>query len=182
MCLFRRNTYNISIKVSSNLCNSRTNVISIIPNIILKLKRDRSLCHSQTMNRSNAIITTCHHLNSCNVETPLFMVTSCHNNSRSNKDAMIFLVVPLNRVGCSVSPNCIRFIIAFPISNSHLCLQSVLICVSVFYRYKLRHTRTLAVNLENLTNVPDHVFELAAAENVHVVDFARNQLRALPNG
>ncbi|XP_034487087.1 leucine-rich repeat-containing protein 40 isoform X2 [Drosophila innubila] len=48
--------------------------------------------------------------------------------------------------------------------------------------YKLRHTRTLAVNLEGLTNVPDHVFELAAAEQVHVVDFARNQLRALPNG
>ncbi|XP_034487091.1 leucine-rich repeat-containing protein 40 isoform X5 [Drosophila innubila] len=49
-------------------------------------------------------------------------------------------------------------------------------------KYKLRHTRTLAVNLEGLTNVPDHVFELAAAEQVHVVDFARNQLRALPNG
>ncbi|KAL7726874.1 hypothetical protein ACLKA6_000891 [Drosophila palustris] len=48
--------------------------------------------------------------------------------------------------------------------------------------YKLRHTRTLAVNVENLTNVPDHVFELAAAEQVHVVDFARNQLKALPNG
>ncbi|KAM8703041.1 hypothetical protein ACLKA7_005390 [Drosophila subpalustris] len=48
--------------------------------------------------------------------------------------------------------------------------------------YKLRHTRTLAVNVENLTDVPDHVFELAAAEQVHVVDFARNQLKALPNG
>ncbi|KAH8311332.1 hypothetical protein KR044_005721 [Drosophila immigrans] len=49
-------------------------------------------------------------------------------------------------------------------------------------KYKLRHTRTLVVNLEGLTHVPDNVFELAAAENVHVVDFARNQLRELPNG
>ncbi|XP_034113488.1 leucine-rich repeat-containing protein 40 isoform X1 [Drosophila albomicans] len=48
--------------------------------------------------------------------------------------------------------------------------------------YKLRHTRTLAVNLEGLTQVPDQVFEVAAAENVHVVDFARNQLKQLPNG
>ncbi|KAH8414663.1 hypothetical protein KR215_011737, partial [Drosophila sulfurigaster] len=49
-------------------------------------------------------------------------------------------------------------------------------------KYKLRHTRTLAVNLEGLTQVPDQVFEVAAAENVHVVDFARNQLKQLPNG
>ncbi|XP_032597389.1 leucine-rich repeat-containing protein 40 isoform X3 [Drosophila grimshawi] len=49
-------------------------------------------------------------------------------------------------------------------------------------RYKLRHTRTLAVNLENLTNVPEHVFQLASSENVHVVDFARNQLGSLPQG
>ncbi|XP_064550396.1 leucine-rich repeat-containing protein 40 isoform X3 [Drosophila montana] len=49
-------------------------------------------------------------------------------------------------------------------------------------KYKLRHTRTLAVNLENLTDVPSHVFELASAEKVHVVDFARNQLSALPPG
>ncbi|KRF78315.1 leucine-rich repeat-containing protein 40 isoform X2 [Drosophila virilis] len=48
--------------------------------------------------------------------------------------------------------------------------------------YKLRHTRTLAVNLENLTDVPTHVFELASAEKVHVVDFARNQLSAFPPG
>ncbi|KAH8388453.1 hypothetical protein KR093_006575 [Drosophila rubida] len=48
--------------------------------------------------------------------------------------------------------------------------------------YKLRHTRTLAVNLEGLTHVPDHVFEIAASENVHVIDFARNQLKQLPNG
>ncbi|XP_032597387.1 leucine-rich repeat-containing protein 40 isoform X2 [Drosophila grimshawi] len=48
--------------------------------------------------------------------------------------------------------------------------------------YKLRHTRTLAVNLENLTNVPEHVFQLASSENVHVVDFARNQLGSLPQG
>lgn len=52
----------------------------------------------------------------------------------------------------------------------------------VSYRYKLRHTRTLAVNLENLTDVPMHVFELASAEKVHVVDFARNQLSAFPPG
>ncbi|KRF78313.1 uncharacterized protein Dvir_GJ14282, isoform B [Drosophila virilis] len=49
-------------------------------------------------------------------------------------------------------------------------------------KYKLRHTRTLAVNLENLTDVPTHVFELASAEKVHVVDFARNQLSAFPPG
>ncbi|XP_017848396.1 leucine-rich repeat-containing protein 40 isoform X2 [Drosophila busckii] len=48
--------------------------------------------------------------------------------------------------------------------------------------YKLRHSRTLAVNLEELTNVPDEVFQLAAAEQVHVVDFARNKLSTLPNG
>ncbi|XP_017047062.1 leucine-rich repeat-containing protein 40 isoform X3 [Drosophila ficusphila] len=49
-------------------------------------------------------------------------------------------------------------------------------------RYKLRHTRTLAVNLEELTQVPDQVFQLAKDEGVHVVDFARNQLSTLPNG
>ncbi|XP_017848399.1 leucine-rich repeat-containing protein 40 isoform X5 [Drosophila busckii] len=49
-------------------------------------------------------------------------------------------------------------------------------------KYKLRHSRTLAVNLEELTNVPDEVFQLAAAEQVHVVDFARNKLSTLPNG
>ncbi|XP_022231872.2 LOW QUALITY PROTEIN: leucine-rich repeat-containing protein 40 [Drosophila obscura] len=49
-------------------------------------------------------------------------------------------------------------------------------------RYKLRHTRTLAVNLEEITDVPDKVFQLAQSEGVHVVDFARNQLRTLPNG
>ncbi|XP_068152899.1 leucine-rich repeat-containing protein 40 isoform X4 [Drosophila tropicalis] len=49
-------------------------------------------------------------------------------------------------------------------------------------RYKLRHTHTLAVNLEELTNVPDQVFEIARAENVNVVDFARNKLGTLPNG
>ncbi|KAH8295424.1 hypothetical protein KR018_011005, partial [Drosophila ironensis] len=49
-------------------------------------------------------------------------------------------------------------------------------------RYKLRHTRTLAVNLEQLTEVPDQVFQLAKEEGVHVVDFARNQLSTLPNG
>ncbi|XP_068152897.1 leucine-rich repeat-containing protein 40 isoform X2 [Drosophila tropicalis] len=48
--------------------------------------------------------------------------------------------------------------------------------------YKLRHTHTLAVNLEELTNVPDQVFEIARAENVNVVDFARNKLGTLPNG
>lgn len=52
----------------------------------------------------------------------------------------------------------------------------------MFHRYQLRHSRTLAVNLEGLTDVPDEVFKLATAENVHVVDFARNQLSALPNG
>ncbi|XP_016969730.2 leucine-rich repeat-containing protein 40 isoform X3 [Drosophila rhopaloa] len=49
-------------------------------------------------------------------------------------------------------------------------------------RYKLRHTRTLAVNLEELTEVPDQVFQIAKNEGVHVVDFARNQLSTLPNG
>ncbi|KPU79889.1 uncharacterized protein Dana_GF18150, isoform E [Drosophila ananassae] len=49
-------------------------------------------------------------------------------------------------------------------------------------RYKLRHTRTLAVNLEQLTEVPEQVFQLAKEEGVHVVDFARNQLSTLPNG
>nr|XP_036674703.1 leucine-rich repeat-containing protein 40-like isoform X1 [Drosophila suzukii] len=49
-------------------------------------------------------------------------------------------------------------------------------------RYKLRHTRTLAVNLEDLTQVPDQVFQIARDEGVHVVDFARNQLSTLPNG
>ncbi|XP_065721934.2 leucine-rich repeat-containing protein 40 isoform X3 [Drosophila suzukii] len=49
-------------------------------------------------------------------------------------------------------------------------------------RYKLRHTRTLAVNLEELTQVPDQVFQIARDEGVHVVDFARNQLSTLPNG
>ncbi|XP_017117340.1 leucine-rich repeat-containing protein 40 isoform X5 [Drosophila elegans] len=49
-------------------------------------------------------------------------------------------------------------------------------------RYKLRHTRTLAVNLEELTVVPDQVFQIAKNEGVHVVDFARNQLSTLPNG
>ncbi|KRK03620.1 leucine-rich repeat-containing protein 40 isoform X3 [Drosophila yakuba] len=49
-------------------------------------------------------------------------------------------------------------------------------------RYKLRHTRTLAVNLEELTEVPDQVFQIARDEGVHVVDFARNQLSTLPNG
>ncbi|EDW84570.1 uncharacterized protein Dwil_GK13066 [Drosophila willistoni] len=49
-------------------------------------------------------------------------------------------------------------------------------------RYKLRHTHTLAVNLEELTNVPDQVFEIARSENVNVVDFARNKLGTLPNG
>ncbi|KMZ03751.1 leucine-rich repeat-containing protein 40 isoform X3 [Drosophila simulans] len=49
-------------------------------------------------------------------------------------------------------------------------------------RYKLRHTRTLAVNLEELTSVPDQVFQIARDEGVHVVDFARNQLSTLPNG
>ncbi|XP_023036309.2 leucine-rich repeat-containing protein 40 isoform X2 [Drosophila willistoni] len=48
--------------------------------------------------------------------------------------------------------------------------------------YKLRHTHTLAVNLEELTNVPDQVFEIARSENVNVVDFARNKLGTLPNG
>ncbi|XP_032307238.1 leucine-rich repeat-containing protein 40 isoform X3 [Drosophila ananassae] len=48
--------------------------------------------------------------------------------------------------------------------------------------YKLRHTRTLAVNLEQLTEVPEQVFQLAKEEGVHVVDFARNQLSTLPNG
>ncbi|XP_050745283.1 leucine-rich repeat-containing protein 40 isoform X1 [Drosophila biarmipes] len=48
--------------------------------------------------------------------------------------------------------------------------------------YKLRHTRTLAVNLEELTQVPDQVFQIARDEGVHVVDFARNQLSTLPNG
>ncbi|XP_017084514.2 leucine-rich repeat-containing protein 40 isoform X3 [Drosophila eugracilis] len=48
--------------------------------------------------------------------------------------------------------------------------------------YKLRHTRTLAVNLEELTEVPDQVFQIARDEGVHVVDFARNQLSTLPNG
>ncbi|KRG01167.1 leucine-rich repeat-containing protein 40 isoform X3 [Drosophila mojavensis] len=48
--------------------------------------------------------------------------------------------------------------------------------------YKLRHTRTLAVNLEGLTDVPTHVFELASEEKVHVVDFARNHLSTLPKG
>nr|NP_001262544.1 flyers-cup, isoform F [Drosophila melanogaster]AGB95926.1 flyers-cup, isoform F [Drosophila melanogaster] len=48
--------------------------------------------------------------------------------------------------------------------------------------YKLRHTRTLAVNLEELTSVPDQVFQIARDEGVHVVDFARNQLSTLPNG
>ncbi|XP_070073869.1 leucine-rich repeat-containing protein 40 isoform X3 [Drosophila takahashii] len=49
-------------------------------------------------------------------------------------------------------------------------------------RYKLRHSRTLAVNLEELTEVPDQVFQIARDEGVHVVDFARNQLSTLPNG
>ncbi|KAH8390433.1 hypothetical protein KR200_000838 [Drosophila serrata] len=49
-------------------------------------------------------------------------------------------------------------------------------------RYKLRHTRTLAVNLEELTEVPEQVFQIARNEGVHVVDFARNQLSTLPNG
>ncbi|XP_002014014.2 leucine-rich repeat-containing protein 40 isoform X4 [Drosophila persimilis] len=49
-------------------------------------------------------------------------------------------------------------------------------------RYKLRHTRTLAVNLEEITDVPEEVFQLAQKEGVHVVDFARNQLRTVPNG
>ncbi|XP_017035694.1 leucine-rich repeat-containing protein 40 isoform X7 [Drosophila kikkawai] len=49
-------------------------------------------------------------------------------------------------------------------------------------RYKLRHTRTLAVNLEELTEVPEQVFQIARNEGVHVVDFARNQLSTLPSG
>ncbi|XP_033234676.1 leucine-rich repeat-containing protein 40 isoform X4 [Drosophila pseudoobscura] len=49
-------------------------------------------------------------------------------------------------------------------------------------RYKLRHTRTLAVNLEEITDVPEEVFQLAQKEGVHVVDFARNQLRTVPDG
>ncbi|XP_017968997.1 leucine-rich repeat-containing protein 40 isoform X6 [Drosophila navojoa] len=49
-------------------------------------------------------------------------------------------------------------------------------------KYKLRHSRTLAVNLEGLTDVPAHVFELASEEKVHVVDFARNHLSTLPKG
>ncbi|XP_033234671.1 leucine-rich repeat-containing protein 40 isoform X2 [Drosophila pseudoobscura] len=48
--------------------------------------------------------------------------------------------------------------------------------------YKLRHTRTLAVNLEEITDVPEEVFQLAQKEGVHVVDFARNQLRTVPDG
>ncbi|XP_017035690.1 leucine-rich repeat-containing protein 40 isoform X2 [Drosophila kikkawai] len=48
--------------------------------------------------------------------------------------------------------------------------------------YKLRHTRTLAVNLEELTEVPEQVFQIARNEGVHVVDFARNQLSTLPSG
>ncbi|XP_030369989.1 leucine-rich repeat-containing protein 40 isoform X2 [Scaptodrosophila lebanonensis] len=48
--------------------------------------------------------------------------------------------------------------------------------------YKLRQSRTLAVNLEELTDVPESVFQMAREENVHVVDFARNQLGTLPAG
>lgn len=91
-------------------------------------------------------------------------------------------VVPFNRAGCSVSPSRIRFSSAYITCLSFVFAICTYMCVSVSYRYKLRHSRTLAVNLEGLTNVPDHVFELAAAEQVHVVDFARNQLKALPNG
>ncbi|XP_030369993.1 leucine-rich repeat-containing protein 40 isoform X6 [Scaptodrosophila lebanonensis] len=49
-------------------------------------------------------------------------------------------------------------------------------------KYKLRQSRTLAVNLEELTDVPESVFQMAREENVHVVDFARNQLGTLPAG
>lgn len=52
----------------------------------------------------------------------------------------------------------------------------------VSYRYKLRHTRTLAVNSQGLSDVPAHIFKVASEEKVHVVDFARNQLSTLPKG
>ncbi|XP_023163457.2 leucine-rich repeat-containing protein 40 isoform X2 [Drosophila hydei] len=48
--------------------------------------------------------------------------------------------------------------------------------------YKLRHTRTLAVNSQGLSDVPAHIFKVASEEKVHVVDFARNQLSTLPKG
>ncbi|XP_023163463.2 leucine-rich repeat-containing protein 40 isoform X7 [Drosophila hydei] len=49
-------------------------------------------------------------------------------------------------------------------------------------KYKLRHTRTLAVNSQGLSDVPAHIFKVASEEKVHVVDFARNQLSTLPKG
>ncbi|XP_017117338.1 leucine-rich repeat-containing protein 40 isoform X3 [Drosophila elegans] len=60
--------------------------------------------------------------------------------------------------------------------------ESSRLAVDPRWVYKLRHTRTLAVNLEELTVVPDQVFQIAKNEGVHVVDFARNQLSTLPNG
>ncbi|KAH8382664.1 hypothetical protein KR009_004680 [Drosophila setifemur] len=82
---------------------------------------------------------------------------------------------------------------SFPYPNSYMvqqqqeeyfCRQSRTLQMAVHPRwvYKLRHTRTLAVNLEQITEVPDQVFQLAKEEGVHVVDFARNQLSTLPSG
>ncbi|XP_016969729.2 leucine-rich repeat-containing protein 40 isoform X2 [Drosophila rhopaloa] len=67
----------------------------------------------------------------------------------------------------------------FPYGQS---IESSRLAVHPRWVYKLRHTRTLAVNLEELTEVPDQVFQIAKNEGVHVVDFARNQLSTLPNG
>ncbi|XP_070073868.1 leucine-rich repeat-containing protein 40 isoform X2 [Drosophila takahashii] len=61
-------------------------------------------------------------------------------------------------------------------------MESSRLAVHPRWVYKLRHSRTLAVNLEELTEVPDQVFQIARDEGVHVVDFARNQLSTLPNG
>lgn len=51
-----------------------------------------------------------------------------------------------------------------------------------FFRYKLHKTRCLTVTMQNLTEVPNDVFESANAENVNIVDFSRNRFTSLPEG
>lgn len=55
--------------------------------------------------------------------------------------------------------------------------------ISTFiFRYKLHKTRCLTVTMQNLTEVPNDVFESANTENVNIVDFSRNRFTSLPEG
>ncbi|XP_034126874.1 leucine-rich repeat-containing protein 40 isoform X4 [Drosophila guanche] len=155
-------TFHVSVNISaSHKCKWRTHALV-------------SMCSRAAIRSTNQWT-----MNKSKAWTPLANI--CNSNSKSFQRSMALVACFRSSSKYSMAktgPTSIRA------AQTSISAPSVRVGCSVSQssKYKLRHTRTLAVNLEELTDVPDEVFQLAQAEGVHVVDFARNNLRTLPKG